>query len=77
MIKIGSGYDGIRSNGLIINPSADCNVLWVRVPNDILETFRISPVNTTGLNSQDLGETYTGGMRSLNNIAPDGGISGL
>ena len=48
MIKIGSGNDGIRSNGLIINPPSGYNVLWIRIPNHIYESFRLGQVNAIG-----------------------------
>lgn len=42
MIRIGSGNDGIRSNGLIINPPVGYNILWIRIPNHISQSFKLS-----------------------------------
>ena len=77
MLCIGIGFDGIRQNGLLINPPIGYNVLWVRIPSDKYESFRLSQYNTTGTDYYDLNEIYSGGLRFLNNISPDGGGPGI
>ena len=49
----------------LYTPPAGYNVLWLKIRNDIIQSFRIG------------NEIYTGGMRSLNNISPDGAASGI
>jgi len=49
------------------------DVLWVRILNDRISSFRISPADPTGADQVDLNEVYVGGYRSVNEIAPDGG----
>ena len=77
MLRIGSGNDNIRSNGIIITPPSGYDLLWVRIPNDNYVSFRLSQVNAIGADIWDLKEIYSGGFRKLNNISPDGSVSGI
>ena len=77
MMRIGYGNYGVRSDGLLINPPYGYNVLWVRVLNTVFESFRLGQVSTAGADYFDMNEIYSGGIRGLNNISPDGAASGI
>ena len=47
MIRIGTGNE-VRKVGLKIIPPSGYNVLWVRIPNHVYQTFRLGLVNETG-----------------------------
>jgi len=49
------------------------DVLWVRILNDKIASFRISPADPAGADPDDLNEVYVGGKRNSTEIAPDGG----
>jgi hypothetical protein len=58
-------------NGLLIHVPENCNLLWARTPNNLLEQYVIAHVSASDHLTE--GEFYAGGLRHLVEIAPDGG----
>jgi len=79
ILRVGGGVNS-NGNGIVVAiPPGGYDVLWVRVLNDRWTTFRASPHQATSQANfqanfgQSVTEVYAGGLRNLNEIAPDGG----